>query len=312
MKKVTLVSIISLVVGVVLLLGGMALMGFDFKNFSTVNSEVNTHEITESFDNISINVDTADVRFAQSQDGKCTVVCKENSKAKHSVSVTDGTLTVQYQNELKWYENIGINVEKRCITLYLPQTAYSSLTVDSDTGDVEMPAPFTFQNASVTTDTGDISWKATVVNSLSLAVDTGDIEVKNINANPLTIESNTGDVELSGVECTTLSVTTDTGKVDLTNVRCQNLSIKTDTGDVECENVIAIEKITVETDTGDVELNDCDGSELWIKTDTGDVSGRLLTDKHYICKSSTGKVRVPDTIGGRCEITTDTGDIYFR
>lgn len=293
MKKITLVSIVSLIIGVILLFSGMALMGFDFKNFSTVKPEVNTYEITESFENISVAVDTANVRFAKSQDEKCTVVCKENARTKHSVSVTDGTLTVQHESQLKWYEFIGIFTEKQCVTLYLPQTAYACLTLATDTGDVEMPSSFTFQTAAVATDTGDITWNATVENSLSLAVDTGDIEINGASATTLTVESNTGDVELSNVECKTLSV-------------------KVDTGDVECENVIALEKISVETDTGNVELNDCDAAELWIKTDTGDVNGRLLTDKQYIYKTSTGKVRVPETEGGRCEITTDTGDIYFR
>ena len=274
MKKLTLISIVSLVLGIILSIGGMALMGFDFAKLSTVKREMNSHEITQSFENLSIEVDTADIRFAKSTDDKCKIVCYEATNAKHTVSVVNGTLSIQNKCELKWYERIGINTDEEYVVLYLPATAYTSLNLVTDTGDVEMPSLFTFQNASVTTDTGDITWKATVANTLSLTVDTGDIEVENILVKTLVVES--------------------------------------DTGDVECENVIASEKISIETDTGDVELNDCDGAELWIETDTGDVSGRLLTDKEYIYKTSTGKVRVPETDGGRCEITTSTGDIYFR
>ena len=293
MKRITLISLVGLIIGVILLLGGMSLIGFDFANLSTARRETTTHEIPQSFDNISIEVDTADVRFAAATDGKCKIVCHESTNAKHTVSVANGTLSVQNSSDLKWYDHIGINTDDEYVILYLPTTAYNTLSVVTDTGDVEMPSPFTFQNASIETDTGDVEWKAAVASTLSITVDTGDIEVENISVNNLTVESDTGDAELSSIQC-------------------QTLSAKTNTGDVECTGVVASEKITIETDTGDVELNDCDAAELWIKTSTGDVSGRLLTEKEYICNSSTGDVRVPDTTGGKCEITTDTGDIYFR
>ena len=293
MKKLTLISIVSLVLGIILSIGGMALMGFDFAKLSTVKREMNSHEITQSFENLSIEVDTADIRFAKSTDDKCKIVCYEATNAKYTVSVVNGTLSIQNKCELKWYERIGINTDEEYVVLYLPATAYTSLNLVTDTGDVEVPSLFTFQNASVTTDTGDITWKATVANTLSLTVDTGDIEAENILVKTLTLESDTGEAELSSIQC-------------------ESLFAETDTGDIECENVIASEKISIETDTGDVKLNDCDAAELWIKTSTGDVSGRLLTDKTYAYKTSTGKVRVPSTTGGKCEITTSTGDIYFR
>lgn len=333
MKKKILITAVSLLVGGILLsVAGLALAGFDFKKLGSAGIETNTYEITDSFENISINVDTADVRFVKSTDGKCKLVCQEKSRQKHVATVHNDTLTIENSEDLKWYDYINIGADNQCVTLYLPESAYSSLTVITDTGDVDMPTTFTYQTALVETDTGDITWKATVIGALSLTADTGDIDVIGMGATSLLAQTNTGDIELSSLQCQTASITTDTGSIELDKVTvigtltlaadtgdielsivlCKNVSITSDTGEVECEGLLAGEKISIRTDTGDVSLRGCDGASLWIQTDTGDVRGNLLTDKHYIAKSSTGDIEVPETVGGRCEITTNTGDIYFR
>lgn len=311
MKKKILITSVSLLIGGFLCaVVGLAIAGFDFTKLGNP-LETNTHTITEDFNNIAIDVDTANVRFAKSSDDSCTVVCAERVNAKHSVSVQDGTLRITVP-EMKWYGYIGLNSGKESVTLYLPQTTFNSLVVETDTSDVDMPTGFLYQRAVVETDTGDIRWKATVTDSLSLTVDTGDVEVKGAGITTLRVESDTGDVELAGLLCQNVFVETESGDVEVSSVQCANVSLKTDTGEVDCQGLIALAKISVETDTGDVELDGCDADSLKIITDTGDVRGRLLTDKHYIARSDTGDIQVPDTVGGKCEIITDTGDIYFR
>ena len=333
MKKKILITAVSLLLGGILLtVVGLAIAGFDFKKLGSAGMETNTYEITDSFENISIDVDTADVRFVKSTDGKCKLVCQEKSKSKHVATVNNGTLTIKNSEDLKWYDYISIGADNEYVTLYLPEAIYNSLTVITDTGDVDIPTTFTYQTALVETDTGDITWKATVLGALSLTADTGDIDVIGMGATSLLVETNTGDIELSSLQCQTASITadtgsveldkltviggltlvTDTGDIELSTVLCNNVSITTDTGEVECEGLLAGEKISVKTDTGDVSLRACDAESLWIQTDTGDIRGNLLTDKHYIAKSSTGDIEVPETVGGRCEITTNTGYIYFR
>ena len=310
MKKLIITAASLLIGGFVLALAGFALCGFDFAKLGNT-TKTNTYTVSEDFDSIAIHMDTADVRFVKSSDDTCTVVCVEREDSQHVISVQNGTLTIT-QKELPWYAHVGINTQQESVTLYLPKTEFHSLVIEMDTGNVDMPSTFLYQNAVVETDTGDIRWKATVIDALSLSVDTGDVEVNGAGATTLNVESDTGDVELAGLLCQNISVETDSGDVDVSSVQCANISLKTDTGDVDCQGMIALAKIRIETDTGDVELEACDASSLWIKTDTGDVEGSLLTDKHYITSRTTGKVEVPDTTGGKCEIITNTGDIYFR
>lgn len=62
-------------------------------------------------------IGTADLRFLPSEDGKCPVVCYEPENAVHSVSVSDGTLTVSSGNDRKWTDYIGITTDSPKITV---------------------------------------------------------------------------------------------------------------------------------------------------------------------------------------------------
>ena len=72
-----------LLIGCILFVGVMTKLKWDFKELTTVKYETNTHEISETFDKLSINTDTADIVIGLSDDGKCRVECHEEEKAKH-------------------------------------------------------------------------------------------------------------------------------------------------------------------------------------------------------------------------------------
>ena len=94
--KVWLIIAASLVLlGCLLFAGVMTTLGWDFLKLSTAKYETNTYEISETFDSISMNTDTADIAFVLSNDGNCRVECHEEEKAKHSVTVEEGTLTIK-------------------------------------------------------------------------------------------------------------------------------------------------------------------------------------------------------------------------
>ena len=49
--------------------------------------EINTYDVTENFDSISIKTETADISVHPSDDGTCKVVCYEKNNLTYSVSV---------------------------------------------------------------------------------------------------------------------------------------------------------------------------------------------------------------------------------
>ena len=274
--KIWLIAAYCLIlVGLILFAGAMTQNDWDFRKLSTEKYETNTYAITEEFNNISLNTDTADIIFRISKNGKCKVECYEEEKAKHTVTVKDDTLIIQLNNKKSWYDYVGINFTSPKIMVYLPESDY---------------------------------------NNLSIKEDTGDIRIENISTKALELSTSTGDITLSNISCKEdIDINVSTGKTSLTDIKCKNMRTSESTGDITLKNVIATEKFSIETDTGDVRFESSDAAEIFIETDTGDIIGSLLTDKIFITHTDTGRVDVPKTVtGGRCEITTDTGDIILK
>lgn len=313
--KVWLIVAVALVfAGLIIILGVMTVLKWDWSRFSTDKFESNSSEITEEYKNISITTNTAHIVFIPSENEKTVVTCYERDNEKHTVTVKDNTLTVELVDTRKWYEHIGITMGTPKITVYLPMNEYAALTVNGSTGDVSLPQAFKFESIDISISTGDANCYSSAAGAINIKTRTGHINVCDLSAGTLELCVTTGNVTASGVSCEgKVNVSVSTGKSYLSDVRCKELISNGDTGDISMMNVIATDKFSVERSTGDVKLEGCDAAEIVITTDTGDVWGSLLSDKVFITHTDTGKVDTPKTtVGGRCEITTDTGDIKIQ
>lgn len=302
------------VVGLAMFAVVMTKYHWDFTKLSTVNYETNTFDIDEEFKNISIDTDTADIRFALSENGKCRVECYEEEKANHAVTVREDTLVIQVIDDKSWYDYIGINHGSPKITVYLPKMEYASLFIEEGTGDIQIPKDYVFERVDISLSTGDVKFSASTSDLAKIKATTGDIKVEDTTAGMLDLSVSTGMVTVSGVTCQEdVTVGLSTGEASLQDIACKNVLSSGSTGDISLKNVIASEKFSIDRSTGDVKFENSDAAEIIVKTDTGDVTGTLLTDKVFVAKTDTGRVDVPNTVtGGRCEIITDTGDIKIK
>ena len=292
MKKWLIAAALLSASGLAVFTGSMAALGFDFSKLSTMKYETNTYEVSGKFDKISIDSDITDIVFARSDDESCKVVCFEAERMKHSVGCTNNTLKICITDERKWYDYIGVSFASPTMTVYLPQSEYTSLLIDTDTGDIDIPESFSFKELEIVTDTGNVDCTANVSDIIKIESDTGNIGISSV---------------ASGCD---IDIKTDTGSIKLTDSTCTDLTAESDTGDISLVNVAAVNRICVESDTGNIKLKNSDAADLSLETDTGDVTGTLLSEKIFIAKSHTGNVNVPKTrTGGICEIITDTGDI---
>ena len=73
-------------------------LNWDFSKLTTIKYETNEYNPNGQFDSISIDTDTADIRFVLAD--KSSVSCYGEKNAKHSVSVKDGTLRIELENKL--------------------------------------------------------------------------------------------------------------------------------------------------------------------------------------------------------------------
>ena len=311
--KIWLIIAASLtLIGAIIFSGVMMALNWDFSKISTVKYETNGYEFNDAVcKNIKVITDTADISFVPSAYLK--VVCYEETKAKHLVTLQGDTLIIEAKNK-KWYDHIGINFGSPKITVYIPSGEYGALTVNGDTSDTEIPKEFKFESIDISQSTGDVKCLASAGGDIKIKTSTGDIKVENITAASLNLTVSTGNINATKIECIgDLSAKVTTGKVKLENIRCSNLISTGDTGDITLTNVITDKSIDIERTTGDVKFDGCDAGELIIITDTGNVKGTLLSDKIFITESDTGSIKVPETVsGGKCKVTTDTGDIKIE
>ena len=182
--KTWLIIAASLVLlGCALFAGIIATVQWDFMKLSTVYYETNTYEIAEAFESISMLTDTADIVFTGSDDGRCRVVCHEKDNAKHTVSVNDGTLTIELHDDRSVYDligYIGLSFDSPKITVYLPNTVYTSLLIKESTGDIKIPDAFTFRDVDISLGTGDVDFCASASGMVKIKTSTGHIDTKNI------------------------------------------------------------------------------------------------------------------------------------
>ena len=310
-KKWLIAAAALILAGSLLFMGIMFMLKWDFSKLSTVKFETNTHQVTEHFQNISLDINTADVEILPAEDGQTQIVCYEETKEKHTVSVVDNTLTIRREVTKKWYDYIGISLGSPKITIYLPAAQYGALSISGDTCDVSLPKDFLFESIHIQLSTGDTSCSASATGDIDISASTGDIHLNGSSAANLKLQASTGHITATGVNCTgDVTLRVSTGDTTLTDMTCQVLTSNGSTGDITLTNVIASGAFNIQRTTGDVTFHKCDASALTINTDTGEVTGSLLTPKIFHTDTDTGDVTVPiSTEGGLCEITTDTGDI---
>ncbi len=318
MKKTTKIWIITaislIIIGCMIFGGVMTVLKWDFKKLSTAKFEKNSYTFENEIKNISLITDTADVTFIASANGKATVECYEESNAPHSVSLEDGKLRVELKDDRKWFEHVGINIGTPKITVTLPEGEYGTLSIESSTGDTEIPDSFFFESVDIKASTGNVSLFAGAEKDINIKLSTGHIDIKNISAENLDLTVSTGHINVENIDISKdINVKVSTGKAKLTNVSCKALISTGNTGDITLSGVIADENLSIERSTGDITFERCDSHDITVITDTGDVFGTLLSDKIFITKTATGDVNVPASeAGGKCEITTDTGDIEIK
>ena len=297
----------------------MSFINWDFLQLNTSKFETNEYIINEKFDDLSIDVDTADVNLILSEDDKIKVVCYEEVNDKHNVKVENKTLCITADNQRKWYDNIGFSFDTPKISVYLPKSVnyptgeYGSLMINASTSDVSVPKYFVFKNIDINLSTGDVTCFASSENDCKISTSTGNIELENVFAKSFNLTTSTGYINAKSLECAgDFYSKVSTGEVAFKDIKCDNFVSEGTTGEIILEDVVANGKFDIDRSTGGVSFKNCDASEVYVVTSTGDVNGNFLTDKMYMATSDTGDVVVPDSNnGGKCEITSDTGSIII-
>lgn len=308
-KTWLIVAGVLVVLGPILIVIGAAAGGVNFSGEG--NYETKTYEITATFDQIAVTTDITDIELAAADEKQCKVVCDEAEGRENSAEVQDGTLVIKSQDNRQWFDRlVSFSMRSPKIRVYLPQKMYSSLTIDTDTGDVIIPQGMEFGKAEIKGDTSDVSCLADIKDSVEINCGTGDV-VLGGKLGTATVTTSTGDIDIMSADSTAdISINTDTGDVTMKTVNCSGLELESTTGDQTLTDVVASGDMNIRSTTGDVVFEHSDAENITVNTTTGDVTGTLRTDKIFSTDTATGDVNVQSAAnGGKCEIKTSTGDI---
>ncbi len=251
--KGILTGLLFIIVGAVICGVCVMSMGFDLSGLRYGTYKNVQYDAEGVFKNIRIVGKTEDVIFRPSEDGNCSVICYEEEKSPHSVSVIDDTLVINTVSERNWLEFFAFWGDDPKITVCLPEVSYEGLNIILNTGDTVVPADFSFTDISIRSDTGDIKCHASKADNVSLAVETGDVEISTLVKDDLSVSTSTGDVRLNSCDASTIYIKTKTGDVSGTILSDKSFEAGSETGDVHVPDTSG-GKCSISTATGDIDI----------------------------------------------------------
>ncbi len=338
MKKLVSLAIFLLVAGIVIAVIGFSLIKFDSVSLSPIETYTNTVYVENSFTDIHVEGIDSVVTLIPWDGEECKLELTEAEGITHTVDISNGTLRVVKRDNRKWSMNIGFFEKDMTIDIYLPETVYEKLSVDTSSGKIVIPDGFSFTEIDAESSSGsiridgisatDIALKASSgsvsvnevgiegtfsvkTSSGSIKVDdvsaygieleasSGSISVKDIDsAKEITVETSSGSIKAEGVQCENADFSASSGSVKLYSVSCGSIRTETSSGSTSLSDVISAGNMNISAQSGSVKLSDCDAQDIEIRTGSGSVSGTLLSEKIFVTETGSGSVKVPQSFEG--------------
>lgn len=315
---VLLPALIMMGVGIVILSFAMAFYGPDL--FEEEIYMEKTHTINDKVSFLKVSDAECDVAIRPSPDGICRVVCPDGEKIYRQVTLDGETLTVTRVDDRKWYEHIGISWgwKPRAVTVYLPEGTYRDLSLKTASGEIDVPAGYTFSSAKLTSASGDISFSCNVEKALEISTASGDVALSDLQVaslyfpGSLTVTTASGDLSFENCGVSgTFTASTASGDVEVSGGAPTKMVLSTVSGEISLENLEVWGSLSVSTTSGEITFDRLSAHEnIEMTTVSGDVKGTVAGDFRYSVKTTSGDIRVPSDGGtGSFTLKTTSGDV---
>ena len=255
MKKTVKVAVAVLIVGVVVMLAGFAMAGFDLNALASGGTLVSRqYEAEGDVTELVVADRNADIIITPSEDGKVRLTCWENEEATYDIREQGGMLYIekveQQQNGLgAWF---GFHQSGK-LEVELP--AGVALDISNDNGAVQVDggdAGISFPTVTIATDNAPIELRGAQVGAISLRNDNDSVTVENVIAETLNAETDNAPITLNGVQAGTITLRTGNDNVRMESVEADALEAVTDNGDVTFGSLTVRESLSLQTDKGDI------------------------------------------------------------
>lgn len=310
----TIVGIICIILGCIMFVGCSAANKFDWSKLSSEKFEQKTFTTEETFQKIYVDEEFGmDITFLPSADGICKIEYEESKNVDCEISVEEGVLKINQNDNRRWYHMIGFNFYTPALTVYLPESENRALDIKAKTSDVTIPEDLSFENVKIDLSTGDITMSANVTGTLEIDVSTGDVTISNSNPTSVSITSSTGCITATAIHTTgDFYVKSSTGKQYLSDITCANATLISSTGDKKITTMTVTGKLKVNSDTGDDLFSDIVCNTLNVTTTTGKQTYTDVSCGATTLTADTGKIHMTNLVSSdHLKIQTETGDITF-
>jgi len=278
-----LIAFIFILVGIVISVIGLAVGGFEIKNYTTRSYEkkevsVEAAEITK----IITDIVSSDINIVYKDIDEINITYYEEENEVYQIKTDNGQLKIIYEDNRKWYQRIsfGFYIENN-ITIELPKDMKVDLDLNTVSGVINV---------------SDIISDVVKIKNVS-----GEIEVKNIQAESVVIKSTSGEM-------------------DIRNIQAENVVIEGKSGDVNVNGGVG-DIISIKTISGEISVNKIEYNDITLSSTSGEIEGTIIgNESDYNISSDTvsGDNNLRDNIDGdrskRLTVNTTSGgiDINFR
>ena len=334
LKKLLLCSGLVCLAGLLVCLGVLFALDFDFTRLDTAGTNVGTLELSATLPQAdlsaitSIDVDGAscDVTVRPAPDGKFRVEYDVPGYVRVTAEVDGNRLVVVGLDTLSrqpWYKHIRLQILQHTgitvyVPVYLPNSSngnYEALSVRSNSGNVTVLGGIIANHANVTTSSGDVDFRIDTENALNITTKSGDVELSLFSGNSLSVTTDSGDIKMSHMTLhRTMDVTNDSGDIALLDLTVTGKTkLRSDSGDVTAERVTFSSSLAVNTDAGNVEMTDTTAPHFTVNTDSGEItldqSGGSITT---LLRTDSGDVDMTSSVKYDVYAHSDSGKVQVK
>lgn len=313
-KKILIVcSVVCILAGALIMLASLLSVDFNWKLLSNEKSECHGTVVSDSFDEIKIDVTEADVAILATDDAEVKVECVETDLVRHKVEVMNGKLYITREDGRPWYMRIGIMLSEYSIKVYIPKSISDeihSLYIKTVSGDIDVNGELEFSRGELFSTSGTINSSASFSEGAMVKSVSGDLNIGNV-CGIASIGTTSGDVELENVGGD-VKIKTTSGDIKVKNIWADAVSIESTSGKISLSEGEVKADLFLKAVSGDVEVKDISCLAIDVKTTSGDVNMKLPGERSYEIDTESGNVSVPSShknAEGCCKVNTTSGDI---
>lgn len=344
MKKSTIISILTLVAGLILVAVGFAIVRGDFKKLNgkysdkyteytyKCSSKITSIDISELSENVYVSV--GDVEFP-------VIEYWIQDKYEDTVKIKEENGKLKFE---RGHKNRGWNLvffnfafEDTSTRLTIPASFKGEMSIGASSGSVYLDGIELDEKLTAKASSGYVTVKNSTAKELFAKANSGSIKLTNLIISgdvniqntsgyltaedivadgDLSAENSSGYLKLVGIRAEEVSAKNTSGGMILEKVEAKEVSASDSSGHLKLESVNA-DKIEAKNTSGGISLKDISADAITLKCSSGSVSGYISgseEDYSIITNTGSGSSNLKDSRNGdkTLDVTTSSGSISIK